>query len=189
MGQDIASLGHQRRDSYDAPCFADKDSYDNDSIVEKIASKRTRVEESPADKGDVEDSELMVTHAATRCKVQLFQHYLVEQGFSDNAHASHDACAELIYSRAHASFKQTTLDSFFSFVGLPSLLAVITSLCHTGSSPIWISRFIGPKFQEPKWPNKVKSTLLEIYIVYRKYTEGMYIVYWRYARSILEVCM
>ena len=95
------------------PCFAAKDSYDDDSIVEKIASKRTRVEESSADEGDDEDSKLMVTHTAARRKVQLFQCYLVEQGFSDNAHASHDACADLIYSRAHASFKQTTLDSFF----------------------------------------------------------------------------
>ena len=89
------------------------DSYDDDSIVEKIASKRTRVEESSADEGDDEDSKLMVTHTAARSKVQLLQCYLVEQGFSDNTDASHDACADLIYSRAHACFKQTTLDGFF----------------------------------------------------------------------------
>ena len=49
--------------------------------------------------------------------------------------------------------------------------------------------------QEPKWPNKAV-----LYIVYwryvcsilevcTQYTGGMYTVYWRYVCSILEVCM
>ena len=78
--------------------------------------KRVRL---AADEGDDEDGEPMVTHAAARHEVQLLQRYFGEQGFSDSADASLDACADLIYSRAHASFKQTTLhvDSFFFFVG------------------------------------------------------------------------
>ena len=68
--------------------------------------------------GNRTDGELVVTHAAARHKVHLLQCYFVEQGFSDNTDASLDACADLIYSRAHTSFKQTTLDSFLlSFVG------------------------------------------------------------------------
>ena len=55
----------------------------------------------------------MVTYTAGRLSVQLLQHYFVELGFSDDTHASLDACADLIHSRAHASYKQTTL--VFSF--------------------------------------------------------------------------
>ena len=123
MGQDFTLLGHQRRDSYlhnddDVLCFVDKDSYDDDGIVEKIASKTTRVEESPAAEGNDEDGEPVVTHTAARHKVHLLQCYFVDQGFSDDADASFDACADLIYSRANTSFKQTTLDSFLlSIVG------------------------------------------------------------------------
>ena len=99
-------------------CFTDEDSYDNDSyndddIVEEVVSKRARVEESlAAEDDDEEDGKPMVTHAAARCSVQLLQRYFVEQGFGDNAHASLDACTDLVYSRARASSKQTTLDSF-----------------------------------------------------------------------------
>ena len=97
----------------DAPCFTDEDSYDNDDIVEEVVSKRARVEESlAAEDNDEEDGEPMVTHTAARRSVQLLQRYFVEQGFNDNAHASLDACTDLVYSRACASSKQTTLDSF-----------------------------------------------------------------------------
>ena len=76
------------------------------------------MEESAAAEGNDENGELVVTHAAARHKVHLLQCYVVEQGFSHNADASLDACADLIYSRAQTSFKQTTLDSFLlSFVG------------------------------------------------------------------------
>ena len=49
--QKSALPGVKNGDSYlhiddDTLCFADKDSYDNDDIVEKIVSKRTRVEQS-----------------------------------------------------------------------------------------------------------------------------------------------
>ena len=54
----------------DALCFADEDSYDNDDIVEEIASKRTQVEKRWVDEDDdEEDSKLMVTHAIARCSV------------------------------------------------------------------------------------------------------------------------
>ena len=71
--------GVMNGDSYlhindDAPCFAGKDSYDNDDIVEEIASKRTQVEQSPATEDDEEDGKLMATHAVARCLVQLLQH-------------------------------------------------------------------------------------------------------------------
>ena len=52
----------------------------------------------------------MVTHAVARRSVQHLQLYFAEQGFSDDVHASLDACSDLIYSRAHAN---TILDSFF----------------------------------------------------------------------------
>ena len=80
------------------------------------------MEESPATKGNDEDGELVVTHAAARHKVHLLQCYFVEQGFSDNADASLDACADLIYGRAHTSFKQTTLDSFFAVLRRLSII-------------------------------------------------------------------
>ena len=38
----------------DAPCFASKDNYANGEIVEQIASKRTRVEQSPASENNKE---------------------------------------------------------------------------------------------------------------------------------------
>ena len=80
-------------------CFADEDSYNNNGIVEKIASKRIRMEESPIAEGDgEEDGEPMVTHAAARHSVQFLQRYFVEQGFSDNTDASLDVCANLIYT-------------------------------------------------------------------------------------------
>ena len=98
----------------DAPCFTDQDSYDDD-IVEEVVGKRARVKESlAAEDDDEEDGEPMVTHTAARCSVQLLQRYFVEQGFGDNAHASLDACTDLVYSRARASSKQTTLDSFLT---------------------------------------------------------------------------
>ena len=85
----------------DAPCFTDEDSYDDDDIMEEVVSKRARVEESlAAEDDDEEDGEPMVTHAAARHSVQLLQRYFVEQGFDDNAHASLDACTDLVYSRA-----------------------------------------------------------------------------------------
>ena len=56
-------------------CFADKDSYDDDDIVEEIASKRAQVEEGPAaEDDDEENSEPIVTHTIARCSVQLLQH-------------------------------------------------------------------------------------------------------------------
>ena len=78
-------------DSYinnNVPFFADKGIYD-DGIMEEIVNKRTEAKESPATEYDDEDSEPMISHDAPR------------------------SCADFIYSRAHASFKQTTLDSFF----------------------------------------------------------------------------
>ena len=88
---------------------------DDIDIVEEVVSKRARVEESlAAEDDDEEDGEPMVTHAAARRSVQLLQRYFVEQGFGDDAHASLDACTDLVYSRARASSKQTTLDSFFT---------------------------------------------------------------------------
>ena len=53
----------------DMLCFSDKDSYDNDDIVEETASNRTRMEQSPAAEDDDEDSEPVVTHAIARCSV------------------------------------------------------------------------------------------------------------------------
>ena len=48
----------------DAPCFADKDSYDDDDIAEEVVSKRAWVEESlAAEDDDEEDSEPMVTRS------------------------------------------------------------------------------------------------------------------------------
>ena len=38
----------------DTPCFAGKDSYDNDNIAEETASKRTWVEQRPANNDDEE---------------------------------------------------------------------------------------------------------------------------------------
>ena len=96
----------------DAPSFADKDSYDDDNIVEEVVSKRAQVEESLTAKDDDEDGEPMMTHTAARHSVQLLQHYFVVQGFDDDAHASLDVCTNLVYSGARASSKQTTLDSF-----------------------------------------------------------------------------
>ena len=143
----LYNLSHQCGDSYrslhindDVPCFADEDSYDNDGIVDKIISKRTRVEESLAAEGDDEDGEPVVTHAAARRKVQLLQHYFVKQGFSDNTHASLDACADLIYSRAHASFKPTTRFVFLhrfsiiicSYNQLINFRDIIPEVCYSG---------------------------------------------------------
>ena len=69
------------------------------------------MEKSSAVEDDNKDSKSLVTRAAARCLVQLVRHYFVEQGFSDVAHASFNACAALIYSRAHVSYnlKQATL--------------------------------------------------------------------------------
>ena len=66
-----------------------------------------------AEDADEKDGGKPVTHAAARRSVQLLQRYFVEQGFSEDAHASLNACADLIYYRARVSFKQTTLDRFF----------------------------------------------------------------------------
>ena len=47
----------------DVPCFADKDSYDDD-ITEEVVSKRARVEESlAAEDDDEEDSKPMMTRS------------------------------------------------------------------------------------------------------------------------------
>ena len=60
------------------PCFADKDTYDNDNIVEEISSKRIQVEESPTTKDDDEDDDKMIllTDAIARHSAQLLQHCL-----------------------------------------------------------------------------------------------------------------
>ena len=57
------------------PCFAGKDSYDNDDIVEEIASKRTRVEWGLATENNEEGDKPMATHAIVRCSVKLLQHH------------------------------------------------------------------------------------------------------------------
>ena len=93
--------GITNRDSYihiddDAPCFAAEDSYDNNNIVEEIASKRTRVEQSPTAEDDKEDGELMATHA--RWLVQLLHH--CRAGLQWWRSCFLDVCAALIYSRA-----------------------------------------------------------------------------------------
>ena len=77
--QQCALLGIMNRDSYihiddDTSCFASEDSYDDDDIVEEIASKRTRVEKSPAARDDEEHGEPKATHAIARRSVRLLQH-------------------------------------------------------------------------------------------------------------------
>ena len=52
-----------------ALCFAGIASYDNNDIVEEIASKRTRVEQNPATEDDEEDAELMAIHTIARHSV------------------------------------------------------------------------------------------------------------------------
>ena len=47
----------------DAPCFADKDNYDHNNIVEEIVSKRSQIECPVAKDNDEEDSEPMVTYS------------------------------------------------------------------------------------------------------------------------------
>ena len=71
--------GVTNRDSYlhindDVPYFAGKDSYDNNDIVEEIASKRTQVEQSPATEDD-EEGKPMASNTIARCSVQLLQQY------------------------------------------------------------------------------------------------------------------
>ena len=55
----------------DAPCFADKDNYNHNNIVEEIVSKRSQIECPVAKDNDEEVSEPMVTYTAARHSVQL----------------------------------------------------------------------------------------------------------------------
>ena len=157
-------IGHQHEDSYlhidsDVSCFADKDSYDNNGIVEKIASKRTQMEVSPIAKGDgEEDGEPMVTHAAARHSVQFLQCYFVEQDFSDNTDASLDVCSNLIYIWAHARIISTFIGLGLIVCGYNQLIFVMSyqKFAYSGQPLYWAKM---PKTRIR--PNKAESAVLK----------------------------
>ena len=74
--------------------------------------------------------------------------------------ASLDTCGDLIYSRACVNFKQTTVDSFFTFEGLALLFVVnvcdvILEVRLFGSAAL-----LAQNAFEPKRANKAESAVL-----------------------------
>ena len=131
--------------------------------------ERARVKESTAaEDPDEDDGKPMVTHAVARCSVQLLKHYFVEQGFNDNTGGSLDACADLLYSSAHASVKQTTLDSLFFFVVGLSFVVIMFVTSYQKFAYI-----LGQNVMVPKWPIKAASTVYSNDYLYKK---GMLLV-------------
>ena len=96
----------------DVPCFAGEDSYYNKHIVKEIASKKTRVEQSPA-------SEPMATHTiaspalSSRASAMTLMLPLMSVLMSSTAEPA-------------LSFKHTTLNTL-CFIGLALSFVVITS--------------------------------------------------------------
>ena len=79
---------------------------------------------------------MKTAHAEARCSLWLFKYYFVEQGFSDNTHASFDTDADHIYSSTHASFIRRLLFFFLVQTLSLSFVVILILLCCTGSSPI-----------------------------------------------------
>ena len=122
------ALLNLKQDSYfhidDVLCVVDEDSYDADRIV----SKRTQAEESLGAEDNDEETVNNGNSRYIQAFMPLLQYYCVEQGFSDNAHTSLDARADLIYSIAYASRPLLWLCNW--------LMYVLLEVCLLGSAAL-----------------------------------------------------
>ena len=106
-------------------CFVDEDSYDADRIV----SKRTQAEKRVwAPRMMMKKTVNNGNSRYTQVFMPLLQCYCVEQGFSDNAHTSLDARADLIYSIAYARRPLLWLCNWLMFV--------LLEVCLLGSAAL-----------------------------------------------------